>query len=362
MSRRDDFTKKTVELLARRSGGRCSMCGCSTWGPNDKPYSYTNIGKAAHITAAAEGGPRYDCSMDSETRSSLKNAIWLCSNCHDKVDRNPVEYSVKYLKKLKTDGEERAKREIGVAFMGKTESGSGDKDPISMGVSAGAILEIRKLKAQLATYHVRQPTLTDLKSLLVQLDFIDFNDPFYLPSVAMEMVSFLNVFVGYHDDPSLKLEVIRYLSDISNHFQSSDLDVKEICSMLETIATGHSPRQPVYQSALALLKDLSLKVPKSDAALIKNAMATVAKQRGGRLAMGRRGMEGIDYAGEDDEEEEEENGEPLYKRARLGNKGGESNDEIYLEKMATLAELQSQEEREEIEREIVKLGFEANIL
>ena len=74
-------------------------------------------------------------------------------------------------------------------------------------------------------------------------------------------------------------------------------------------------------------------------------------------------MEGIDYAGDDEEEEEEEeNGEPVYKRARLGNKGGESNDEIYLEKMATLAELQSQEEREEIEREIVKLGFETNIL
>ena len=101
MSRRDDFTKKTVELLSRRAGGRCSMCSCPTWGPNDSPYSATNIGQAAHIAAAAEGGPRYDSSMSSEERTSVKNGIWLCSNCHDKIDRNVASYNTKTLHQLK---------------------------------------------------------------------------------------------------------------------------------------------------------------------------------------------------------------------------------------------------------------------
>uniref|UniRef100_A0A1X7UD46 Uncharacterized protein n=1 Tax=Amphimedon queenslandica TaxID=400682 RepID=A0A1X7UD46_AMPQE len=350
MSRRDDFTKKTVELLSRRSGGRCSMCGCNTWGPNDKPYSYTNIGKAAHITAAAEGGPRYDSKMDSEMRSSVKNGLWLCSNCHDIVDRNPDLYSVKYLKELKSGAEERARREIGVA--NKAKMGGTSKDSVSVGVSAGAILEIRKLKAQLGQYHVHPPTSSQLKSLLVQLDFVDFGDPFYLPSVAMEMVSFLQFFVGYNDDPSLKLEVIRYLSDIVDHFKTADLNLKEICSTLESIATGHSPRQLVYQSAFALLKDISKKGDVGG--VVKDTMATIARQRAGPLKKGRKVIEGVDFADQEDEDEE-----PNLKRTRFDD---DDKDDTYLSKMAALAEAQTQEERQDIERDIAKLGYETDIL
>ena len=115
LRRRDDFTKKTVELLARRAGGKCSMCQCSTWGPNDRPYSATNIGQAAHIAAAAPGGPRYDATMSPEDRSSISNGIWLCSNCHSKVDSNVVTYTTERLKKLKYEAESRAKKELGVA-------------------------------------------------------------------------------------------------------------------------------------------------------------------------------------------------------------------------------------------------------
>lgn len=112
---RDDFTKKTVELMAKRAGGRCSICRCATWGPNDRHYSATNIGQAAHIAAAAVGGPRYDESMLPEERSSISNGIWLCSNCHDKVDRNVDSYTTQDLKKLKREAEQRAGKDLGVA-------------------------------------------------------------------------------------------------------------------------------------------------------------------------------------------------------------------------------------------------------
>lgn len=112
---RDDFTRKTVELLAKRAGGRCSICQCTTWGPNDSPYSATNIGKAAHIAAASVGGPRYDERMDPEERSSVSNGIWLCSNCHDKVDRNVHSYTTEYLNRLKREAEGSAKKNLGVS-------------------------------------------------------------------------------------------------------------------------------------------------------------------------------------------------------------------------------------------------------
>ena len=115
MSRRDDFTKKTIDLLARRAGGKCSMCFAPTWGPNDKPYSVTNIGQAAHIAAAAEGGPRYVASMTPEERTSISNGLWLCSNCHDQIDRNIETYTIPILKQIKKEAEKKARRALGVA-------------------------------------------------------------------------------------------------------------------------------------------------------------------------------------------------------------------------------------------------------
>tara|TARA_B100000929_G_scaffold5347_1_gene4503 strand:+ start:517 stop:705 length:189 start_codon:yes stop_codon:yes gene_type:complete len=56
---RDDFTKKTKEILAKRVGLLCSNPKCKkpTSGPNSDQNKSTNIGVAAHITAASVGGP-----------------------------------------------------------------------------------------------------------------------------------------------------------------------------------------------------------------------------------------------------------------------------------------------------------------
>jgi hypothetical protein len=54
---RDDFTKETIETLAKRVGSRCSNPGCRAWtnGPHSDPSKALNVGVAAHITAAAPG-------------------------------------------------------------------------------------------------------------------------------------------------------------------------------------------------------------------------------------------------------------------------------------------------------------------
>ncbi len=59
---RDNFTKKTIEILAKRVGYICSNPNCKkhTIGPHKEAYKSTSIGIAAHITAASEGGPRYE--------------------------------------------------------------------------------------------------------------------------------------------------------------------------------------------------------------------------------------------------------------------------------------------------------------
>ena len=55
---RDDFTDEVKRILAARTGNACSNpdCRAVTSGPQNDPTKAVNVGVAAHITAAAEGG------------------------------------------------------------------------------------------------------------------------------------------------------------------------------------------------------------------------------------------------------------------------------------------------------------------
>lgn len=89
--KRDDFPEGVKRALRERVGGRCSRpdCGRVTVSPNIGEAGRADItGRAAHITAAREGGPRFDRSLTPEKRASADNGIWLCADCADLVDKN----------------------------------------------------------------------------------------------------------------------------------------------------------------------------------------------------------------------------------------------------------------------------------
>ena len=115
-SRRDNFTSSVIQILYKRSGGKCCNCGATTFGPHtSRQEKYQNIGQAAHIAAAAPGGPRFNPRMSQEERTSVANGLWLCSNCHSIVDRDTSKYTTVEVKAMKRRGEERARRAMGVA-------------------------------------------------------------------------------------------------------------------------------------------------------------------------------------------------------------------------------------------------------
>ena len=97
---RDDFSAKTIRILAARVGYHCSnpTCVCSTSGPALDEDRTINIGVGAHITAASPEGPRYDAKMASAERSSGANGIWLCQSCSKLIDsdenRNVIHVKV----------------------------------------------------------------------------------------------------------------------------------------------------------------------------------------------------------------------------------------------------------------------------
>lgn len=111
---RDDFIKSMKEILSKRVGLLCSNPKCRrlTIGPNSQESQTTNIGVAAHITAASPGGPRYDEKIDSAERSSIKNGIWLCQSCAKLIDSDESKYTVNLLNKWKNTAEEYAESQL----------------------------------------------------------------------------------------------------------------------------------------------------------------------------------------------------------------------------------------------------------
>ena len=100
---RDDFSPSIKMLLAKRVGFSCSNPDCQqiTTGPSSDPRKAINIGVAAHITAAAPGGPRYDATLSQEERKNPENGIWLCQKCAKLVDSDQQRYSSAILRKWK---------------------------------------------------------------------------------------------------------------------------------------------------------------------------------------------------------------------------------------------------------------------
>lgn len=64
-----------------------------------------NIGTAAHISAAAPGGPRYDEKMSRDERSSPDNGIWMCRNHGKSIDSDVKQFTIAILHEWKKQAE-----------------------------------------------------------------------------------------------------------------------------------------------------------------------------------------------------------------------------------------------------------------
>ena len=71
-----------------------------------------SIGEAAHITAAAAGGPRYDPSLSHLDRRSFSNGIWLCRNCARLIDADERGFTVELLREWKKKAETAALEDL----------------------------------------------------------------------------------------------------------------------------------------------------------------------------------------------------------------------------------------------------------
>lgn len=108
--KRDDFHSRVIDALAKRASFICSNPDCRslTLCPSaEDSEKYIYVGIAAHITAAAINGPRFDATLTPEQRSSIENGIFLCATCSVMVDKNNgLDFQESLLKTWKSEHED----------------------------------------------------------------------------------------------------------------------------------------------------------------------------------------------------------------------------------------------------------------
>ena len=111
---RDDFSENTKLQIAKRAGWLCSdpLCRRPTIGSNSDGNGEINLGTAAHICAAAPGGPRYDPNQTRAQRSSPDNGIWMCRLHGTAVDAKDSKFTVELLREWKVQAQEDSWRRV----------------------------------------------------------------------------------------------------------------------------------------------------------------------------------------------------------------------------------------------------------
>lgn len=177
MSNRDDFSKKIRNAVAARAGWRCSFKGCQklTVGPSEESsVAITNIGVAAHISAAAAGpgSRRYNPSLSQEERSGIDNAIWLCADHAVLIDRDEVSYPVEILRAMKSEHETACAEEIRAGT--NPDMGAG---LIAVGPDIVCAGDIAEVTSENWVLRLRHFIVGDLYSLIAYIDkFAEVND------------------------------------------------------------------------------------------------------------------------------------------------------------------------------------------
>lgn len=107
------ITYSTKLVLAHRSGDICALPDCGQrLTPDSESGPPINLGEAAHIVGENEGSARYEHSIADNERNGYGNLIYLCRNCHRRIDA-PVsgerDYPIDRLRRIKSEHERKVR-------------------------------------------------------------------------------------------------------------------------------------------------------------------------------------------------------------------------------------------------------------
>lgn len=104
MGRASEVSDSTRRELWRLANGMCSMCRCEL---DPGTSGRTATAQAAHIRALSDRGPRAAANLPTAGRNAVTNLMYLCPNCHDKIDKatGAEAFTTEHLLRIKRDHE-----------------------------------------------------------------------------------------------------------------------------------------------------------------------------------------------------------------------------------------------------------------
>lgn len=110
MANKVTISPSNERKLHTKSGNRCAICRTVLVEPGNA--SVACIGENAHIYGEKPGAARYDASKEVGFINSENNLIFLCCNCHKKVDTEVSNYPPDKLLAIKQEHEKWVVRQL----------------------------------------------------------------------------------------------------------------------------------------------------------------------------------------------------------------------------------------------------------
>lgn len=220
MANKAIISKRNERLLHTKSGNRCALCKALLTDPENT--SAACLGENAHIYGEKPDAARYDASKDKKFVNSESNLIFLCCNCHKKVDTDVASYPADDLFALK------AKHEKWVVEMLEQES-------VSYSFAELEVLA-KYLMSSAATSKA-----TSSYSLLKINEKIQKNSlqPFKMYiTMGLSSNSTIDDYLNKHPDPLFATQLTNIMASKYQDLKSQGLDNEEILSELWDFASG----------------------------------------------------------------------------------------------------------------------------
>lgn len=220
MSNKVTISKKDERLLHTKSGNRCAMCRTLLVDTNNP--TAVCIGENAHIYGEKPDAARYDASKVESFVNSEKNLIFLCCNCHKKVDTDISSYPADDLFELK------AKHEKWVAQMLEQES-------ISYSFAELEVLAKHIISTTTPIQIDQSYSLLKIDEKIKKNSLQGFEK--YI-TMGLSSNSTIENYLNRHPDPSVATQLTNIMASEYKALKTQGLDNYEIFDELWNLASG----------------------------------------------------------------------------------------------------------------------------
>ena len=220
MSDKATISKRNERLLHTKSGNHCALCKILLVDP--ALSSATCIGENAHIYGEKLGAARYDATKDETFVNSEQNLIFLCCNCHKKIDTDVASYPVDNLFALK------AKHEQWVVEMLKQKS-------VSYSFAELEVLAKYLMSSSASAKNTPSYSLLKIDEKIQKNSLQTFQ--MYI-TMGLSNNSTIDDYLNKHPDPSFATRLTNIMAQKYQELKPQGLDTDEIFYELWDYASG----------------------------------------------------------------------------------------------------------------------------